>query len=245
MHWSLRAIFLTLGETQSSIETGAIQDLALSNDGVEGTYRVHGKWARLDFGATAADFLFQCSGDEYPNTVKCKTFIEEGHWAYYAYKELNSEDYRRVVALLSSKEARSLEAPSDKVQQPEPMLRGKSILGNWKSTSSEILGDFQVRTEHTLSISRMGKGDYRYVATTSIVNEAAELPEVESSEGRLTPTIHSLAWPFLDGGLAEKGGYLVVPEDLWEAGVPQEITVRFSPGLGQDIVFRPITTTAP
>ncbi len=135
----------------------------------------------------------------------------------------------------------NISRPQESGGQSPQVFHGKHVVGDWICTLSEVINGLRIEAHHKLSLSRIDKGNYRYALETTIVDEySGEGPREEESHGSLRSSMNpeEMRWYFVDGEYGARGGYIVVPGDLWTDSIQSEITIGFAAGRGDNMIFQ-------
>ena len=118
------------------------------------------------------------------------------------------------------------------------VVQGANVTGNWYHEISKSIGGYQITAKTKLTILRNGPGDYQYQLKTTVVDAMyGGVPKDNYSSGRLGEEVSNNMWLFKGGDFGNKGGFIKVPSDNWDDYEPSTITVYFSSGRGNSMIF--------
>lgn len=119
-----------------------------------------------------------------------------------------------------------------------PLDGSKKVVGVWNNEINREMGGFDISKKTKLIITRNGPGDYNYELFETVVDQMyGSQQKQEYSNGKLDSVAYGNKWKFISGGYYDRGGYILVPTDKWEALSPSEIIVKFNEGSGFPITF--------
>ena len=117
-------------------------------------------------------------------------------------------------------------------------LKSSNTVGDWYCVIDKNIGGFNISAKTKLIIKRNGPGDYEYQTETTITDEMyGGLPKTEYSNGKIEKEVMNYKWHFINGDFGNRDGYIVIPHDKWDDYKPTEITIQFSSGKGDSMIF--------
>lgn len=118
------------------------------------------------------------------------------------------------------------------------VVQGANVTGNWYHEVVKSMGGYQITAKTKLTIIRNGPGDYEYKLKTTVIDEMyGGIPKDKYSSGSLGEDVYDNMWRFSGGDFGNRGGYIKVPSDNWDDYEPSTITIYFSSGRGNPMIF--------
>ena len=158
----------------SATESGFLENLELTDDGENNTYRIKGDWNNQDAGN--GNFRLEVFGADLPNTI----YIEikgkgSSGWKYYDSKKLSDEDFNKFIAVLK----KDVNTPS--TSEPDATKEESYYKSTKEEASSELFNDLLSLTQNlnqfegTAFVSSLDGPCYMVLTSNSTVSNIVKL----------------------------------------------------------------------